>query len=338
MYAGAAMCRVMSGVPEAVAEGVRILKEAASDGNTEAQVSLASLYRLGTGVEKDQQEALRLYESAAKKSLRGKSALGGYLVHSEGTAKDQARGEKLLQEAAESGDAIAQYNLALGYSNGKTLPANVSLSVKYKLMLQDNSDPAAIGLREYLRQFEAQQQSDLDDLIRLANETGDADTECAVGEVYLQRAKYSEAYEWFMKASGKDSMFATFKLSRMYDEALGRPRDPAKALTLLQLVAERGHTAAHNKLAEKYVQGDAVERNIRKALMWFKVAAELGSKKGIQRFQEVSQGVEADVLAAATSEAIAFVRSKPGLPTTPNDEFIVVKKKFVPDTQTNSVN
>ena len=87
-----------------VAETVRIWKALASDGDANAQVGLAGLYRAGSGVARDLAEAARLYRLAAEQGdSNGQLNLGRLYLEGNGVKQNQAAAYAWLTLAARQG-------------------------------------------------------------------------------------------------------------------------------------------------------------------------------------------------------------------------------------------
>ena len=75
-------------------------------------------------------------------------------------------------------------------------------------------------------------------------------------------------------STGNDK--AQMKLAQMYLHGVGVKRDVEKAVAWYSLAAERGLAFAQHKLARLYLDGDIIEQDIEKALAWLERAADLG--------------------------------------------------------------
>jgi hypothetical protein len=95
------------------------LKELAEQGNVDAQRNLAMAYENGTGVTKDQAEAVRWWRKLAEKGdAAAQDNLGYAYLDGEGVAKDHVEAARWWRKAAEQGWADAQYNLGIAFNNG----------------------------------------------------------------------------------------------------------------------------------------------------------------------------------------------------------------------------
>jgi len=96
-------------------EAIGAWRKAADKGSTSAMIELGVLYGTGAGVARDEAQARKLFERAAKagnpRGVSNLAALGG------GASSDPARGRELLSKAAET-NAEAQYQLGMMLAEG----------------------------------------------------------------------------------------------------------------------------------------------------------------------------------------------------------------------------
>ena len=109
------------GVAVDEAEAARWFRQAALQGNVEAQYHLARLVSRGTkGLKQDYPTALKLYQDAAAKGYApAMDALGQAYQQGRGTGVDLTRAAEWYQKAADQGLADAQNNLGMLYLEGK---------------------------------------------------------------------------------------------------------------------------------------------------------------------------------------------------------------------------
>ena len=108
-------------VPVDEAEAARWFRQAALQGNVEAQYHLARLVSRGAkGLKQDYPTALKLYQDAAAKGhAPAMDALGQAYQQGRGTGVDLARAAEWYQKAADLKLADAQNNLGMLYLEGK---------------------------------------------------------------------------------------------------------------------------------------------------------------------------------------------------------------------------
>lgn len=159
------------GVDQDHAEAVHWFELAAEQGNVKAQWALSVHFRNGWGVEKDQARMLHYYRlAAAQKHLRAMLRLATlHRQGSEGADRDLAEVERLLREAADTGEAEGQYRYGVH-------------------LLGDGGD--AEGGRAWLRKAAAQE-----------HEMAMVD----LGGIYEEgegvKPDFAEAMQWFEKAA-----------------------------------------------------------------------------------------------------------------------------------------
>jgi TPR repeat protein len=106
--------RTGEGVPQDYATAVRWYRQAAEQGDADAQNNLAAMYEQGLGVEQDLGEAARWYRLAADQGdARAQHSLGGFYLAGRGVARDPAKAAMWIRRSAEQGHVKAINDLAL---------------------------------------------------------------------------------------------------------------------------------------------------------------------------------------------------------------------------------
>lgn len=107
------------GVQENKQEALTWLHRAAGAGSLDAMTVLGNMYQEAVVVEEDKVLAILYYNFASKHGNTGaKTALGAMYFHDE-NFKDEDKGFKLLQEAAEEGDSTGQFMYAFALQSKK---------------------------------------------------------------------------------------------------------------------------------------------------------------------------------------------------------------------------
>ena len=102
---------------------LRLWKQAAEQGNADAQYGLGDLYLDGLGVEQDYAQALNWYRKAADQgNAQGQIAIGYLYRLGKGVLQDYVESVKWYRLAAEQGNANAQYVLGSNYHAGRGVP------------------------------------------------------------------------------------------------------------------------------------------------------------------------------------------------------------------------
>lgn len=95
------------------------VREAAVQGDAEAQFNLGVSYDNGKGVPKDYQQAVSWYRKAAEQGhAKAQFNLGMSYANGQGVPKDDQQAIAWLRKSAEQGDVNAQFNLGVIYGVG----------------------------------------------------------------------------------------------------------------------------------------------------------------------------------------------------------------------------
>lgn len=121
-----------SGVKPNEVEAARWFRQAALQGNVEAQYHLARLVARGTkGLKQDLATAVKLYQDAAAKGHpQAMNALGQAYQQGKGTGADLAKAAEWYGKAAELKLADAQNNLGMLYLEGKGVTRDIARAFK----------------------------------------------------------------------------------------------------------------------------------------------------------------------------------------------------------------
>jgi TPR repeat protein len=91
----------------------------AEQGDIDSQNTLAAIFKLGLGVKKNPEKAVKWYRLAAEQGdAAGQYGLGTMYAAGEGVPQDYNVALKWFNLAAAQGDVAAQFNLGLMYDNG----------------------------------------------------------------------------------------------------------------------------------------------------------------------------------------------------------------------------
>lgn len=126
------------------------------------------------------------------------------------TSKTQSSNEEFqkLLEMAKIGDAVAQYNLALMYDEGKNTPQNYVEAVKW---------------------------------YKLSAGRGNANAQSNLGAMYAEGTgvpkDYAEAVKWYRLSAGRGNTVAQYNLGLMCAQGQGAPKDYVEAYKWFNLVA-----------------------------------------------------------------------------------------------------
>ena len=123
-------------------EALLKLTEAAHKKHAKSQARLGHMYRMGTGVEKNNIEAVSWFRKAAEQAdAQGQFRLGGCYYLGEGIEKDPVEGARWLRKAAEQGDDSAQIVLATILVDNSGVPVNEVEAVRWMKKAAKQGNP-----------------------------------------------------------------------------------------------------------------------------------------------------------------------------------------------------
>ncbi|WP_010302691.1 tetratricopeptide repeat protein [Candidatus Odyssella thessalonicensis] len=206
-----------------------------------------------------QEEGIKLLQWAADQDhIPAHQILGYYYSHADSLNRDLVNGEKHLQIAADQGDSIAQYHLALLHFRGY-------LPYSDQIKAVDNLKKAAAqGHREALytlgRLYEQSNNNIISqDLAAAATcyqqaaAQGLADAQLALGRCYLRGrgVAHSEqkAVEWMTQAAENGLPFAYTVLGKAYNTGDGLPLDQEKSSKYIKFASDLGDPCGQTALA-----------------------------------------------------------------------------------------
>lgn len=198
------------------------VREAAVQGDAEAQFNLGVSYDNGKGVPKDYQQAVSWYRKAAEQGhAKAQFNLGMSYANGQGVPKDDQQAIAWLRKSAEQGDVNAQFNLGVIYGNGLGVPKD---------------DQQAIAW------------------YRKAAEQGNAEAQFYLGVSYVsgqgKAQDYQRAATWFRKSAEQGDAKAQYMLGSSYAYGVGVPRDQQQAYAWYSVAVANGYNDAVTKRDE----------------------------------------------------------------------------------------
>jgi|Dee2metaT_26_FD_contig_91_33008_length_1494_multi_3_in_0_out_0_1 TPR repeat protein len=196
---------------------------------------------------------------------------------------DQRKAKGVLQrveDAANQGLVIAQYNLGIIYSNGRGVPQNITKAVEMF------GKAARMGLAEaqfnYGNAFHngrgaEQNYEEAVKWFRLSANQGDADAQLNLANAYYKGhgvpLDIPTAIEWWKKCGRQGNVSASYYLGFMYSKGRGCTENKITALEWYRRAGELGHVEAQASIGAMYAIGDGVPKNSKKAIHWLSRAA-----------------------------------------------------------------
>lgn len=248
-------------------EAAAWLSKAAAAGNVEAQFILGNCLLEGRGVPVDIFQARALFQAAANQGHRlAPQALPQIDAH---VAKLRAAARELHQ-AADAGNAEAQYNLGLQYSRGTFAPADPRAAIHYlEKAANQNHAAAQVALFVIFEQGKGVQP----DLARSRFWLGKAAGLGHTDAMYYFARRYAEGKITFGNVAHAREIFARCQF--LYPQHLD-PAVPKKTIPELEAGAARGEVLCIFWLAQSCLTGDGVPLSPAEGVRWLQKAADLG--------------------------------------------------------------
>jgi len=192
-------------------EAIKLLNSAAAAGDPVGQHWLASAYFIGRAVPKDQATALVWFGRAAAQDYpESLQALGEINFNGLGVTKDESKGVGYFRRAADAGLAVSQEKIADLSWNGRAMPQDRTMAVEYAQKAGQAGRPGA--------QF----------ILGLAYLTGDGTAKDPV-----------QASQWFGKAAAQGHPQSQHNFGALMVNGVGMPRNLVEGYFWLAVAAER---------------------------------------------------------------------------------------------------
>eukprot|EP01012_Entosiphon_sulcatum_P014992 TRINITY_DN20022_c0_g1_i1.p1 TRINITY_DN20022_c0_g1~~TRINITY_DN20022_c0_g1_i1.p1 ORF type:complete len:500 (+),score=78.30 TRINITY_DN20022_c0_g1_i1:39-1538(+) len=271
--------------PATEEQTVKWLIQSAQDGYAPSIAALGVLRATGAaGVERDDNEAVRLHQSAAE--LGYATALGNIgLCHTLGLVveQDDAKAVEYFRRSAEQGSGLAQFHLAMCYEEGRGTNKDDAQAVRwYKRAAAQDIPKAlhALAVRYYAGDGVPKDGKQALNYCQRAATLGEP---AAVHDLGLfhdagvgVQADPNKAFAFFLESAEQEYPPAMFKVAHCYDSGTGVEADPKQAAQWYLRAAELGYPRAMFNYGVCLLEGSGVEVDEPKAVEWFARAAETG--------------------------------------------------------------
>ena len=226
--------------------GFQVLEEQSHD--DKLQYRLGQMLYQGIGTERDEEEAVRYWQQAAKLgNVNAQYALGKFWLDT-GTG-DVQQAAAWLEKAANEGNTSAQYVLAKLYLEGCLGEKDVEKAGK---------------------------------LFQKAAEQGNGFAAYRLGRLYLEGEEIPKdmvaAVRWLTEAAEQELPSAQYTLGCLYLKGEEIPRDMAKAVAWLQKAALQGNEYVQYRLGSLYLLGEDVPQDLEEAIRWLELSADQGNQ------------------------------------------------------------
>ena len=219
--------------------------------SAEADAASAGAGQAGQRGDRLEQVYRKLEADAAAGDAKALYIVGWSLVTGDafpGLAKDPARGLPMLEQAAEQGNAQAQFALAEMLLRGRHVERDAARGAFWLGKAAQNSDAEVLTLA------------------------------CRVYSTGLEDlpADEGKACACLRRAAELGSPEALYLLALMLAEGRGTAKDPVKAVRCARKAAGRGVVLAQHFLGDCYWKGEGVAPSVKAAFFWYEKAAKAG--------------------------------------------------------------
>jgi TPR repeat protein len=277
---------------------VKQYRQAASEGDAEAQYKLAECYENGDGVSKALAEAVKWYRRSAEKGLAAaQCSLGRCYQNGDGVSKDLDEALKWYQRAADQGDSEAQYSTAfccyaqqdpdgamkwlLQAANQGHAAAQFRLGAYYHKGLgkNDNFEKAIHWYEAAAREYYKSEEPSAVNHGRDARKWR-AKAQQQLGSCYLKGSGVERdptvAVKYFKMASENGDPSSQYVLGDCYFNGIGVVKDDFMASQCFYWAADSGHANAQYCLGVCHQYGDGVPFDLACAAEWYRLASDQG--------------------------------------------------------------
>lgn len=304
-------------------EAIRWYTKAAKQGDVDAQLSLAYIYRNVDGAKDDKAAIETLTQLASKNNLYAQKTLGNSYMKGKGTPKDYAQAIYWFQKAQGQGDAYSCGAIGWMYASGHGVTKDLEKALEWFQKGSDRNDKyskeelihvkKAIkdlaefslqekSLQEYKLGYQYEVSSTRSDSHQQAlvhymrsAKLGNANAEFRLAQLYERSDQiprdYSAALYWYKKAAEHENALAYYRVSKLYRAGYGVKKDDKLALQWCQKAAERGVAVAQGIVGSCYEFGWGTGVNYSKARYWYQQAIQSGYENAVGRLAKLNQKI-----------------------------------------------
>ena len=291
------------GLEKDIAKGMKLLENAAENGNLYAMETLAKTYcygidwssgksqspgyvvvgRFDTKIIDPKKSFYWAQKAAEQNSIECQGLLSYYYYSGDAAEKDLKKALDFAQKAAEQNDTMGLHVLGILYLEGEVVKKDVHKA--FELVLKSASTgemsqhPMVLCNLACFYLNGLGTEKNLDKammLLEIAASMNWTDAQVSYSKICLEQKDCAKAFYWAQKAAQKGDAEAKGVLGKIYFLGLGKEKDAKKAFALFSDAAQLGNAEAMRDLAYLYLTGDGAEKNIGKALELYEAAAENG--------------------------------------------------------------
>ena len=271
-------------VADAAPSAVARLRQAAEQGDAEAQSELGERYEHGRGVGRDYGVAVGWFARAAEQGHAPAQAALGYMYSTgRGVGQDHGVATSWYRRAAEQENARGQYNLGVNYATGRGVGRDHGVAKTWYRRAAEQglaSAQTALGYAYETGRSVSQDHGQAVRWYRLAADQGNARGQNNLGYAYATGRGVpqdeEEAVRWYRRSAEQGDANAQSNLGVMYRDGRGVAQDDNAAVAWLRLAADQGERTSQYNLGWMYMNGRGVRLDAEAAAQWHRRAADQG--------------------------------------------------------------
>ena len=255
-----------------------LFKQAAENGNIEAQYQLGNCYYLGTGTSADKEKAYEYFRLAAENGNAAAQALLGYgYLSGDIGVIDYRTAYDWFSASAEQDNAYAYGNLGDIYYYGLGTDINYNTAIEYYKKGVEGGD--VNSMNQLACMYHEGQGAAVDYALAVKYSTMSAETGNNIGQCYLGycyrdgigvSVDMQKAYQYFYSSAQNGNADAQAAVAMMYYDGTGISRNESLYKEWMTKAADNGNAWAVSNLAGYYLdKGTAAE-----AKKWLTMAAD----------------------------------------------------------------
>lgn len=282
----------------------QMLKQA-QDGDFYIQNKIGDMYRVGTYVAQDYEEALYWYERAANGGyVPAQTNLAQMYENGHGTKIDYEKAIFWYEKAAKKSDLIAQNALAWIYEKGLGVEVDYNEAYKWYKIASLSNDPSAIYFLGMMHKEGRGVERDLHIAFEYFNRASKLEYAPAMTELALMYQdgeivdiNHTKAFKLLEKSAQMGYVLAYFYLGQIYEYK----KDYKNALICYRKSIEVDIPKAFNNLGLMFALGQGVQKDALLAYALLNISTQYGYSESSEISQILSKGFSAQEIEEATS-------------------------------------
>ena len=222
--------------------------------------------------------------------------------------KNLALGFNLAKEVADRGNLKAQLLVGNLYEEGKGVKKNLTEAYKYYRLAAEKDDRDAVHKMKlkYLYYENDEEEKEFRYWVKKSASLGDLNDLNSIIVNYKMEENYEKVYELCIDLINKAALNKDYYnynlgfrgtlqiLAELYIKGLGIEKNIEKGLNILEMLANSNDTTAQETLGFMYLDGDGVDKDSEKGIYWLKIAAKDYGYDARARLEELGIEYECD--------------------------------------------